>query len=81
MRYKIEDHDYRVKANQATRFIQGGHKVKFTINFRGREIQHTHLAIELLTRLSNDLKEIADIQQSPSQEGRNMVMMLVPKKK
>lgn len=81
MRYKIEEHDYQVKQNQTLKFISSGHKVKITINFRGREIQHTNLAISLLNRLANDVKEIADIQQNPSQEGRNMIMMLVPKKK
>lgn len=81
MRYKIEEHDYQVKQNQTLKFITSGHKVKVTINFRGREIQHTNLAISLLNRLANDVKEIADIQQNPSQEGKNMIMMLVPKKK
>nr|YP_008965717.1 translation initiation factor 3 [Porphyridium purpureum]ATJ02915.1 translation initiation factor 3 [Porphyridium purpureum]BAO23693.1 translation initiation factor 3 [Porphyridium purpureum] len=81
MRYKIEEHDYQVKQNQTIRFISSGHKVKVTINFRGREIQHTNLAMVLLNRLANDVKDIAEIQQNPSQEGRNMIMMLVPKKK
>lgn len=73
MRYKIEEHDYQVKQNQTIRFISSGHKVKVTINFRGREIQHTNLAMVLLNRLANDVKDIAEIQQSPSQEGARFV--------
>nr|YP_010338136.1 translation initiation factor 3 [Erythrolobus coxiae]UNJ17721.1 translation initiation factor 3 [Erythrolobus coxiae] len=81
MRYKIEEHQYNVKLNQASRFIKAGDKVKVTINFRGREIQHSNLAIALLNRLGNDLQDLVDIQQKPTQEGRNMIMLLTPKKK
>ncbi len=80
MRYKIDEHDYDVRINQARRFLKGGDKVKATINFRGREIQHTELARELLERMAEDLKDSAEIQQSPKREGRNMIMLLSPKK-
>ena len=80
MRYKIDEHDYQVRVNQAQRFLKAGDKVKATITFRGREIQHSHLAEELLQRMSNDLQEVAEIQQAPKREGRNMMMMLSPKK-
>ena len=80
MRYKIEDHDYNVRLNQAQRFLKAGDKVKATIMFRGREIQHTDLAETLLRRLADDLQDVADIQQAPKREGRNMMMMLTPKK-
>lgn len=80
MRYKIEEHDYQVRLNQAKRFLASGDKVKATIMFRGREIQHSDLAESLLQRMSNDLEEIADIQQSPKKEGRMMMMLLAPKK-
>jgi translation initiation factor IF-3 len=80
MRYKIEEHDYQVRVNHAERFIKAGDKVKATITFRGREIQHSHLAEELLNRMAADLKEIAELQQSPKKEGRNMIMLLAPKK-
>lgn len=80
MRYKIEDHDYNVRLNQAQRFLKAGDKVKATIMFRGREIQHTDLAETLLRRLAEDLQDVADIQQAPKREGRNMMMMLTPKK-
>lgn len=80
MRYKIEEHDYRVRVNQAERFLKGGDKVKATITFRGREIQHRDLAESLLMQMANDLQELAEIQQAPKQEGRNMMMLLAPKK-
>lgn len=80
MRYKIEDHDYQVRVNQAERFLKSGDKVKATVMFRGREIQHSDLAETLLKRLATDLQEFAEVQQAPKREGRNMMMMLSPKK-
>ncbi len=80
MRYKIEKHDYDVRINQAKRFLQDGDKVKATVMFRGREIQHSDMARDLLSRLASDLQEFAEVQQFPKQEGRNMMMLLAPKK-
>ena len=80
MRYKIEDHDYNVRVTQAERFLKSGDKVKATIMFRGREIQHSDLAETLLKRMATDLQEFAEVQQAPKREGRNMMMMLSPKK-
>lgn len=80
MRYKIEPHDYQVRVNQAVRFLKDGDKVKATITFRGREIQHSDLAEELLKRMAIDLQEVAEVQQAPKREGRNMMMLLSPKK-
>lgn len=80
MRYKIETHDYQVRVSQAERFLKSGDKVKATVTFRGREIQHVDLAEELLKRMMNDLKDLAEVQQAPKREGRNMMMMLSPKK-
>jgi translation initiation factor IF-3 len=80
MRYKIEEHDYKVRINQAERFLKDGDKVKATIMFRGREIQHTDLAEELLKRMAADLQEVAEVQQAPKKEGRSMMMLLSPKK-
>jgi translation initiation factor IF-3 len=80
MRYKIEEHDYHVCLNRAERFLKAGDKVKATVNFRGREIQHADLAEALLKRMAGDLQEIAEVQQNPKREGRNMMMMLAPKK-
>lgn len=80
MRYKIDEHDYQVRVSQAKRFLNAGDKVKATINFRGREAQHVHLGQELLERMALDLTELAEIQQKPKKEGRNMIMFLSPKK-
>jgi translation initiation factor IF-3 len=80
MRYKIEEHDYNVRISQAQRFIKDGDKVKATVTFRGREIQHSDLAEILLKRMADDLKEIAEVQQYPKKEGRNMMMLMAPRK-
>ncbi|MBL1208892.1 translation initiation factor IF-3 [Geminocystis sp. GBBB08] len=80
MRYKIDEHDYQVRVSQAKRFLNAGDKVKATINFRGREAQHVHLGQELLERMAQDLTDLAEIQQKPKKEGRNMIMFLSPKK-
>nr|YP_009393067.1 translation initiation factor 3 [Bostrychia moritziana]ARW61629.1 translation initiation factor 3 [Bostrychia moritziana] len=81
MRYKIEEHDYKVRLNQALRFLQAGDKVKTTIVFRGREIQHFNLAIQLLTKMAKDLKHLSEIQQAPMKDGKNVTMILSPQKK
>ena len=80
MRYKIEKHDYDVRVGQAKRFLLAGDKVKATVMFRGREIQHSDLAETLLKRMANDLEEVGEVQQYPKREGRIMMMMLSPKK-
>jgi translation initiation factor IF-3 len=79
MRYKIEEHDYQVRVNQAKRFLEAGDKVKATITFRGREIQHSDLAEDLLKKMAGDLQDFAELQQAPKKEGRNMMMLLSPK--
>lgn len=80
MRYKIEEHDYNVRLNQALRFLKSGDKVKVTVIFRGREIQHINLALELLNKMAAGLSNISEVQQSPSRDGKNMVMILSPNK-
>ena len=80
MRYKIDQHDYQVRISQATRFLKAGDKVKCTVIFRGREIQHTALAETLLRRMAKDLEEKAEVQQTAKREGRNMIMFLTPRK-
>ena len=80
MRYKIDKHDYDVRIGQALRFLKGGDKVKCTVIFRGREIQHSNLAETLLRKMANDLEEQSEVQQSPKREGRNMIMFLSPRK-
>ena len=80
MRYKIDKHDYDVRIGQATRFLKSGDKVKCTVIFRGREIQHSNLAETLLLKMANDLEEQSEVQQKPKREGRNMIMFLTPRK-
>ncbi len=80
MRYKIEEHDYQVRVKNAQRFLKSGDKVKATVSFRGREIQHSNLAIDLLKRMAADLEDVGEVQQRPKREGRNIMMMLSPKK-
>jgi len=80
MRYKIDQHDYDVRINHAIRFLKSGDKVKCTVIFRGREIQHTALAETLLRRMAKDLEEQGEIQQAPKREGRNMIMFLTPRR-
>jgi translation initiation factor IF-3 len=80
MRYNIGENDYNVRLKRAQEFINDGDKIKATIMFRGREVQHVHLGEELLIRLFKDLEAVAEMQQSPKKEGRNMTMILTPKK-
>ncbi|MGK7890051.1 MAG: translation initiation factor IF-3 [Leptolyngbyaceae cyanobacterium] len=81
MRYKIGEHDYNVRLSQAQRFLKSGDKVKATVMFRGREVQHADLAEKLLKQLATDLGELAEVQQAPKREGRNMMMLLSPAKR
>ena len=80
MRYKIDKHDYDVRIGQAVKFLKAGDKVKCTVIFRGREIQHSNLAETLLIKMANDLEEQSEVQQQPKREGRNMIMFLSPRK-
>lgn len=80
MRPKIDPHDYATKTGHVVRFVNAGHKVKITIMFRGREMAHTDLGRRLLDRLVVDLGEIAVVESMPKQDGRNMVMVVSPKK-
>lgn len=75
-----DDHDYHVKMRNLTRFIEEGNKVKVTLRFRGREMAHQELGRDLLKRIEQDVQEITVVEQFPRVEGRQMVMMLAPKK-
>lgn len=79
MRYNIGEHDYNVRLRSAQQFVADGDKVKATVMFKGREIQHTNLAEDLLRRLAKDLEPVAELQQAPKKEGKNMTMILAPK--
>ncbi len=79
MRPNIEEHDFQVKAKNARKFLTAGDKLKFTIMFRGRQITHPELGEKLCIQLAKELSDISSVEKSPKVEGRNMVMILVPK--
>jgi translation initiation factor IF-3 len=79
-RPKIAQNDYDTKKGHVERFLRGKDKVKVTIMFRGREQAHPERGVALLDKLANELAEVAVIEQSPLQDGRNMTMMLAPSK-
>jgi translation initiation factor IF-3 len=79
-RPKIAQNDYDTKKGHVTRFLRGKDKVKITIMFRGREVTHPERGTALLDRLADELSEIAVVEQSPLQDGRNMTMLLAPSK-
>ncbi len=76
-----EEGDYQVKLRNLTRFLNDGDKAKVTLRFRGREMAHQQLGMNLLKRVAADLDELAQVEQFPKMEGRQMVMVLSPKKK
>ena len=76
-----EEGDYQVKLRNLTRFLTEGDKAKITLRFRGREMVHQEIGRRLLDRLVNDLAGLAVVEQNPLMEGRQMVMMIAPKKK
>jgi translation initiation factor IF-3 len=80
LRPKIGDHDFNTKRGHVERFLRGGDKVKVTIMFRGREVQHPELGERLLRRLASDLEDLGRIESQPNLDGRNMVMVMVPRK-
>jgi translation initiation factor IF-3 len=75
-----DEGDYQVKLRNLKRFLEDGDKVKVTLRFRGREMAHQELGLELLQRVEGDLEEIGSVDQRPRMEGRLMVMMMSPKK-
>lgn len=74
-----EDHDYQVKLRNATRFLEAGDKVKITLRFRGREMAHRDLGAELLSRIEEDLSNLATVEQKPRMEGRQATMVMAPR--
>jgi translation initiation factor IF-3 len=79
-RVKIDKHDYETKVNHVRRFLEGGHKVKITIMFRGRERTHPELGQDILKRVAQDVSELAAVESSPSILGMDMNMVLGPTK-
>ena len=76
-----EEGDYQVKMRKMTEFIEVGDRVKVTVRFRGREMAHMELGTQLLQRVEKDAEEFATVDQYPQSEGRQMTMLLVPKKR
>src|SRR5581483_3799697 len=79
MRPNIDDHDYEVKMKAMKRFIEEGDKVKVTLRFRGREMVHAELGLQLLSRVKADFEPTAKVEQEPRSEGRQIVMVLAPR--
>jgi len=79
LRPGIDDHDYDVKMRSMVRFLDEGDKVKVTMRFRGREMAHQELGMEVLMRVKTDLDEKSKVEQMPRMEGRQMIMVLAPK--
>ncbi|SDD06021.1 bacterial translation initiation factor 3 (bIF-3) [Cupriavidus sp. YR651] len=76
-----DDGDYNVKLRNLRRFLEEGDKTKITLRFRGREMAHQEIGARMLERLKADLEELGQVEQMPKMEGRQMVMVLAPKKK
>lgn len=77
-----DEGDYQVKLRNLTRFLEDGDKAKITLRFRGREMAHQKIGVDVLNRVKNDLIELAVVESFPSKiEGRQMIMILAPKKK
>ena len=79
MRPNIDDHDYDTKMKKIFEFIEEGDKVKCTLRFRGRELAHGQLGMQVLQRVQTDTAEIAKVEQFPRMEGRQMLMVIAPR--
>ena len=79
MRPNIDDHDYDTKMKKVHDFIGDGDKVKITLRFRGRELSHQQLGMQLLQRVAENVAEVAKVEAYPRMEGRQMLMVLAPK--
>ncbi|WP_189611421.1 translation initiation factor IF-3 [Saccharospirillum salsuginis] len=73
--------DYNVKLRNLTRFLEHGDKTKVTLRFRGREMAHQEIGMELLARVASDLEDLATVEQRPKMEGRQLTMVMAPLKK
>jgi|TARA_B110000881_G_scaffold206266_1_gene209450 translation initiation factor IF-3 len=78
MRPVTETHDYEFKVKNAKKFISKGDKVKFTIRFKGRELQHSHLGRELMDRIKVDMNEVGKVELHPKFDGKQMIMVIQP---
>ena len=78
LRPVTEVHDYTFKIKNAQRFLSKGDKVKFTIKFKGRELQHSHLGNELMEKIKQDMQEIGKVELQPKFDGKQMIMVIQP---
>jgi translation initiation factor IF-3 len=78
MRPVTETHDYEFKVKNAKKFIEKGDKVKFTIRFKGRELQHSHLGRELMNKIKEDMQDIGKVELHPKFDGKQMIMVIQP---
>ena len=78
MRPDTETHDYEFKVKNAKKFIEKGDKVKFTIRFKGRELQHSHLGKELMNKIKVDMQDIGKVELHPKFDGKQMIMVIQP---
>ena len=78
LRPVTEAHDYDFKVKNAKKFITKGDKVKFTIRFKGRELQHSHLGRELMDKIKTDMKEVGKVELHPKFDGKQMIMVIQP---
>ena len=76
-----EEGDYQVKLRNLTRFLENGDKAKVTLRYRGREMAHQEIGLELLRRVEADLAELGNVEQFPKMEGRQLTMVIAPKKR
>jgi|TARA_B100000809_G_scaffold82077_1_gene80364 translation initiation factor IF-3 len=76
-----EEHDYQIKVNKIKNFLEEGNKAKVTLRFRGREMAHQNIGMKLLKRVEKDLEDMANVEQFPTLEGRQLVMMMAPNRK
>lgn len=79
MRPNIDDHDYQTKMRAVNRFLEEGDKVKLTMRFRGREMAHQEIGLNVLKRVQDELAEVAKVEAHPKLEGRQMIMVVAPR--
>lgn len=75
-----DEGDYQIKLRSLKKFLETGDKAKVTLRFRGRELAHQELGVEMLKRIESDLSELGSVEQFPKMEGRQMIMVIAPKK-
>tara|TARA_B100000446_G_scaffold62951_1_gene59503 strand:- start:1451 stop:1915 length:465 start_codon:yes stop_codon:yes gene_type:complete len=73
--------DYKIKLRNLTRFLEDGDKVKISLRYRGREMAHQELGMEMMKRIETDLEELGTVEQYPKMEGRQLLMVIAPKKR